>query len=452
MSELISLNLRDSQYENGTIEAFSVQWKLSVSLQAINKLKESIENNNIELYSFGNSKLKTIDENLIWYDYNSANEATFYTSHYIGFYSTNIDNNQINIEILPRFGNGLLSYLLSYAYGIYLPKEKFSSKNDKNNNLWLIAMVWKATLEKALTKSQIPKEYKKYEKNSSNFKGQLNITKHIKHNLVDKSNFYCKYRKLTMDTVINQVIRYTYKLLLYKQKELKGILKNITEYNTMLNSFGVIDRDVDVSEIKNIRYSKLNFHYKKVMELSMLIIKSNSVKSNSQLASNDSFSYFLDVAELWENYLLKVLQKNLPDYEIYSPNESGGYYMIEDNHRKIRPDIIIKKDNKIIAILDAKYKFYTQLGKTAKDGVSRDDLYQMSTYMYHFGDEAEHLVGIFITPVKTSNERKTFNNNKNHSIGVLGLDIKKFEEDEFNLEKIKKEEIAFIKSIESVLS
>jgi len=79
--------------------------------------------------------------------------------------------------------------------------------------------MWKATLEKAMTKSQIPKEYKKIEKNLSTFQGQLNISKHIKHNLFDKSKFYCNYRKLTMNTTINQTIRYTYKLL-----EKKGIV------------------------------------------------------------------------------------------------------------------------------------------------------------------------------------------------------------------------------------
>ena len=44
-----------------------------------------------------------------------------------------------------------------------------------------------------------------------------------------------------------------------------------------------------------------------------------------------------------------MLQKNLPQYNIYSPNERGGDYLIEDSFRQIRPDIIIEFDGKIIA-------------------------------------------------------------------------------------------------------
>jgi 5-methylcytosine-specific restriction enzyme subunit McrC len=315
-----------------------------------------------------------------------------------------------------------------------------------------------------MTKSQIPKEYTTNEKNSSNFKGQLKISQHIKHNLVDKSKFYCKYRKLTMDTLINQTIRYTYKLLMQKQNHLSGLLRNIAEYDAMLQSFGVENKDIFLSEIKKIRYSKLNFHYKKVMELSSLIIKSESIKSDSSLSNNNSFSYFLDIAELWENYLLKVLQRNLPEYYIYSPNEEGGEYLLEDSDRKIRqirPDIMIKKDGKVVAILDAKYKSYNQIGQYANCEkfpyfVSRDDLYQMSTYLYHYADSNEKVIGLFVSAVEDEGKIEFFSKNKNHSIGVLNLDIKQFdkkddEKDNFSRDKIKEEEIRFIEKIKKVL-
>jgi len=465
------LELKDSRYIEGEVKE---NWyDIALYCQLSDTLKKSISNNDVELFSLSNRQKKPyFNEILVWYEINSTrgdkskvvNKATFYTSHYIGFYSAKIDNTQVSLEIKPRFGNGIFNYLLSYAYGIYLPKSEFSSSQSKNGNLWLITMMWKATLEKAMTKSQIPKEYTTNEKNSSNFKGQLKISQHIKHNLVDKSKFYCKYRKLTMDTLINQTIRYTYKLLMQKQNHLSGLLRNIAEYDAMLQSFGVENKDIFLSEIKKIRYSKLNFHYKKVMELSSLIIKSESIKSDSSLSNNNSFSYFLDIAELWENYLLKVLQRNLPEYYIYSPNEEGGEYLLEDSDRKIRqirPDIMIKKDGKVVAILDAKYKSYNQIGQYANCEkfpyfVSRDDLYQMSTYLYHYADSNEKAIGLFVSPVEDEGKIEFFSKNKNHSIGVLNLDIKQFdkkddEKDNFSRDKIKEEEIRFIEKIKKVL-
>lgn len=454
------LQLKDSQCIEGNkppSENYNIYY-----CSAVDKLNQEIENRSINFFSF-NGNNKKLDEKFVWYkidEIKSLNKnqiiskSTFFTSHYIGFYSTTINNETVNIKIEPRFGEGIFNYLLSFAYGIYLPKGYSSSENNKLDSLWLISIMWKSMLEKALTKSQIPKEYQKQTKNLETYKGQLNISKHLKHNLFDKSKFYCDYRKLTMDTIINQTIRYTYKLL--DKKGYGNLLKDIAEYDQMLQSFGVKIKDISVNEIKNIRYSKLNIFYKKVMELSSLIIKNQSKSTNSKSSINDSFSYFLDISELWENYLLKLLQKNLPQYEIYSPNTKGGISLFEDGSREIRPDIIIKRDDKIVAVLDAKYKRYNKIGKYSDfdNAVSRDDLYQMVTYLYHYGNEKDEILGLFISPIKESEEElKILKNNSKHKIGVINLNIEQFQENkDFSIKNIKEAEKIFIEKTKDALN
>jgi len=471
--ELVDSQYIDSkQYKAGDTTAFYCQ--------AVDKLNNDLKDRKVEFFSLG-GVANDIEDTLIWYEIGSTRDprgyavidkATFYTSHYIGFYSTKISNKNINISVEPRFGNGIFNYLLSYTYGIYLPKGLSSTSSKKSDSLWLIAIMWKATLQKAMTKSQIPKEYQKFEKNLSTYKGQINISKHIKHNLFDKSKFYCNYRKLSMDTAINQTIRYIYKLL--KNKGYDSLLKDIAEYDQMLGSFGVRAKSIHIQEIQKIRYSKLNIYYKKVMELSSLIVKSQSKSSDCTSSSNDSFSYFLNIAELWENYLLKLLQRNFPEYNIYSPNEEGGEYLIEDSFRQIRPDIVIKKDGKVIAILDAKYKNYNKIGKygnSAKNPnfVSRDDLYQMSTYLYHYSNQEDCIAGLFISPVEDCSDEnnmavKAYANNFDHKIGVINLNIKQFDKkydesntgielkDTFSNNKIEEEEKKFIEKIKAILA
>jgi len=453
----MGLILKDSQYIEGIASNWETQKDIRNYLQTIDKLKKSIKDKEVQSISLNDGLLKEIDKEIIWYSYDSSNRATFFTSHYIGYYSSIGENEEVNIEIKPRFGEGVLNYLLSYAYGIYLPKSdsSVSSSNSKNNTLWLITVMWKAMLEKAITKSQIPKEYKAYEQNSSRFRGQLQISKHIKNNLVDKSKFYCKYRKLTMDTTINQTIRYTYNLLVKKEKGLKSLLKDIAEYDNMLHSFGVQHRKISTFDIKNIRYSKLNIYYKKVMELSALIIKSQSINNDSKSLNREGFSYFIDIAELWENYLLKLLQKHLPQYNIYSPNEKGGEYLLENSFREIRPDIIIEQDGEIVAILDAKYKWYNKIGKYASNygAVSRDDLYQMSSYLYHYSREDKPIVGLFISPIGGDEDLNILSHNDKHQMGVVNLNIEQFTQDsdedfqKFSRESIEEEERKFISKI-----
>ncbi len=302
------------------------------------------------------------------------------------------------------------------------------------------------------------------QKNLHTFKGQLHISKHIEENLFDKSKFYCTYRKLTMDVTINQTIRYVYKLL--KQKGFSSLFKDMGEYDQMLQSFGVQDKKIRLNDIQNIKYTKLNIYYKKLMELATLLLKNSSKSSDMKATNTESFAYFLDMAQLWEDYLLKVLQKNLPEYYIYSPNykDKGGVALFEDGSRTIRPDIIIEKDGKVIAILDAKYKCYRQIGQYADFGsaVSRDDLYQMTTYLYHYGKNDKEIVGLFISPVaEIENNSKKLMSNKNHKIGVVNLNIDQFSEKKldgssndiisFSKETIKKEEEKFIIKIKKEL-
>ena len=296
----MKLELTDSRMKG---EKEEKGYKIAFYCKAIDKLNNAIANNKVDFFSFSSKLVQSaLEQKIIWYELDSIDmkykgnavvlDATFYTSHYIGFYSTIVDGETIDIIIKPRFGNesGIFNYLLSYAYGVYLPKGTSSSKNEKTDNLWLLAILFKATFNKAITKSQIPKEYKKMQKNLHTFKGQLHISKHIQENLFDKSKFYCTYRKLTMDVTINQTIRYVYKIL--KQKGFSSLFKDMGEYDQMLQSFGVQDKKIRLNDIQSIKYTKLNIYYKKLMELATLLLKNSSKSSDINTTNNESLHIF----------------------------------------------------------------------------------------------------------------------------------------------------------------
>ena len=159
----------------------------------------------------------------------------------------------------------------------------------------------------------------------------------------------------------------------------------------------------------------------------------------------------IDIAELWELYLLRLLQRNLsPDYYVYSPNALSGDCLLEGGMRTIRPDILIEKDGNVILIIDAKYKYYSQVGKTgAKNGcVHRDDLYQMNTYLYHYG-RGRRIAGILTSPVKESDSAlHRYANNTEHRIGVVNLNIHSCGND---VGKIHEEERSYVKRILDIL-
>lgn len=252
-----------------------------------------------------------------------------------------------------------------------------------------------------------------------------------------------------MDNTINRVIRSIYIIL--KSKGLSSLVAEFEAYDKYLCSMGVGAEAVDVHEIDDIRYTRLSAPYKPVMELSRTILANHKAESSNDKSVNSDVSYFIDIADLWEMYLLKLLQNNLPsEYYVYSPNTGFGDSLLEGGMREIRPDIIIEKNGRVLMIIDAKYKDYTQFGKSALSGVNREDLYQMTTYLHHYGKEDQSIIGLFTSPVPCSEDDvHAYSHNKNHRIGLVNLDIVSVDD---NIELLHKNEQIYLDNITKILA
>ena len=447
------LELTDSSFPDDSRSTKQYKDQSAAYMKTVDQLKQRIDDGQLEIVNLQNYNPRSEIEYPVWYevksyvdkhDYTVVNECEFYTSHYIGCYSYE----GYAIIIKPRFGN-IFNYLVSYATNIYIPYgESEISFNPQNNSYWLIALLWKAMLNKAITTGQIPKEYITITKNQKNYRGHLAIAKHIHTNLCDATRFYCTYKKLSMDNTINRVVRTIYDLL--KNKGLSALVAEFDAYDKYLCSMGVSSGIMDIHEIDDIRYTRLNAPYKPVMELSRTILKNYKAETSTNNSANSEVSYFIDIAELWEMYLLKLLQNNLSsEYHVYSPNTWFGDNLLEGDMREIRPDIIIEKNGKVLMIIDAKYKHYTQLGKTSKEGVKREDIYQMTTYLHHYGNEGQNIVGLFTSPVSCKdNDIHSYTHNKNYRIGLLNLDISNAGD---NIEQLHKNEQIYLDNITKIL-
>lgn len=449
----MSLILQDSTFQNGVTKWYHEQ--CAAYMNTVDRLQHQIAAGQLEIVNLQTYNPRSEIESPVWYEiksysekksgYKVVNECQFYSSHYIGRYS----HEGYAIIINPRFGN-TFNYLVSYASNIYIPYgESEISFNSQNNSYWLIALLWKAMLNRALTTGQIPKEYITVTKNQKNYHGRLTIAKHIRANLCDATRFYCSYKKLSMDNTINRVIRSIYIIL--KSKGLSSLVAEFEAYDKYLCSMGVGAEVVDVHEIDDIRYTRLSAPYKPVMELSRTILANHKAESSNDKSVNSDVSYFIDIAELWEMYLLKLLQNNLPsDYYVYSPNTGFGDSLLEGGMREIRPDIIIEKNGRVLMIIDAKYKDYTQFGKSALFGVNREDLYQMTTYLHHYGKEDQSIIGLFTSPFPCSEDDvHAYSHNKNHRIGLVNLDIVSVDD---NIELLHKNEQVYLDNITKILA
>ena len=328
-----------------------------------------------------------ISNEIISYEGYPWEKASFFTSHYVGFYNTTIEGQQVSLTIIPRFGEKIANYLYANALGVYLTESTTSISQDKFYNQWFLALLWMGALEGAIGKAHIPKSYVRESKNLTYFKGRLDVGKQILHNLTSPHKMYCQYPKFTHDTPINRTLCKVYKIL---RKENSPLFSpSIQGHFSMLNDFGVRD-EISLREIENITYTPLNRAYQKVIELSKIII-SQKGQSNTPLQTRSmGQGFFLDMSEIWEAYLYNKILSKLEGFDVQNCNLEGGDRVLSrgNDTREMRPDFKLMRNGRIKAIIDAKYKNVDSMEK-----VSREDLYQMMSYMYRYDCD----LGIFIT-------------------------------------------------------
>jgi 5-methylcytosine-specific restriction endonuclease McrBC regulatory subunit McrC len=380
-------------------------------------------------------------------------DARFTVSHYIGSYSITAAGGSITVEITPRWGAAILGYLLQYTTGIFLPPNAASGMDANPDSAeWLLVFLWKSLFSQALRRYHTPKEYRTIRTNDRFFKGRLDVQRQIRENISDQSKFCCVHAPLTMNTTINQTIRYVVRTL-SRNGRFPVLMSDMAAYDERLASFGVQAIEVTPAQIDAIRYTKMSIGYSELMQVSKAVIRRFGAGASEALRSGTSF--FIDIAEIWENYLQAILNRHLPDYHVFSPNDLGGQWLIAGSKRQIRPDILIDKNGEIVAILDAKYKAYTRIGKFEYDGVSREDLYQMTAYLYHYGKTGVPIIGLFVSPRGEADLAvDPMTAEPSHRIGVLNLDISRWDQPDdreergaFYLVEIREKEMEFARAV-----
>ena len=118
-----------------------------------------------------------------------------------------------------------------------------------------------------------------------------------------------------------------------------------------------------------------------------------------------AFGVLLDMAEIWELHVAKLLQIVLSGLRVSHTGRTTEHFRWllrsaadGEPFGSLRPDIIIADhQERCLAIADAKYKT-NRINSGNRTGVVTDDLYQLAAYLSGFGDPASRLDGFLIYP------------------------------------------------------
>ena len=439
------------------------------NIKSINELNITLQDykdkkfpNNI-FFSFFKDEEKTISKNeddLIISIKKDGENYLAQTGNYVGKFVWQ----GLEIDIKSRFSNTFLERMLNFANDIFLDDVSITgNKIDKDFDIskYIIYYMFVQNLEKAFLLG-LPKAYKSIEHHEMKLKGKIDINKFIKYDIPFQGKISSVSRE---QKEIQEIIDVLYKAVKIIDKNNKVFLKNIAHIKTHLKQYKsnnyvsneTINKAIKSKALQNPIFAP----YKKVLEYARFIINGNNIEEKND-GKQETFGFIINVAELFEIYITKLLQKEFSDWYVESPkielyNTPQMFYQ-----RKIIPDIVMKKASDVL-VFDTKYKKMTMQGKN-KNGagdVDRNDFFQINTYMSYYQNQDFNVkIGGLLYPIEKSfKENKdichsqTWFGNLNSKFIVDGIDLSDLKEDNENkFAPISKREQKFIEGIKNLLN
>ena len=362
------------------------------------------------------------------------------TGNFIGSFS----HNGIDIEINSRFSNKFLARMLNFANDIYIDDVSLGKSIDAKENLSkiIIYYLFIQTLERAFLLG-LPKGYKDKSYHEAKVMGKVDVAKFIKTDI----SFGGKISSTNRERQdIGDIVLVLYKALKIVQKEAKELIKpvvNALNYlceirESRLVTPSVVHNALNSKSLHNPIYAP----YKKVLEYASLIIENE--KAGIKGTGRQNLGFIVNVAELFEIYMRKLLQKEFKDWSVTSPKIE--LYKDKFFARKIIPDIVIGSGDKVL-VFDTKYKRMNMQGKDqyGLGDVDRNDFFQINTYMSYYQNQGKNVIagGLLYPMNKFSIDRchsHSWFENLNTKFIVDGIELTNLNEPSIDEIKIKENE------------
>jgi 5-methylcytosine-specific restriction enzyme subunit McrC len=346
-------------------------------------------------------------QNVFWFSpSNNRNEpaelANYdYVNHcwvagrYVGEATFIYEGKTYQIAIKPRFGEQVLFRMLEEIFNIRITQSLTDHTRSDNYPAFIrrvIAFIWVQKLANANLHG-LPKKMIKTEHRGHSIRGVLSVRKSIRP-YYQSQQLVSVSREKIIDDTIAQII---YQAVHIVRQEFKGLINNFPDaaedaINQILLQVKA-KRTVTEREYRAIQYKEIYFSWKPIVDFSWDLIQRKQI-SFQQQNSKKGIGFFIDMAEIWEQYIRSLLKKTLRLTGWRPASTILIAYPGRFFERVLIPDLIFERDGQYL-IWDAKYKMMR--GRSID--VDRSDFFQIHTYLQYYSLRKEVIAGGLIYPL-----------------------------------------------------
>ncbi len=241
-----------------------------------------------------------------------------------------------------------------------------------------------------LTRGGLARRYIPVEQNLPYLRGRLLFRDQIRENLVNRARFYVAHGELSVNRPANRLIHSALARL--------KLLVRYTENRRLLRLLGQLMEVAEVPQAANPRadwqrhrVDRSMPHYGPVMQWVGLFLFGHGLATYSGRYRN--LSLLFPMERVFEDFVAHSFRRWQSGYRVAAQSPQKPLARIENQPAfMMKPDISLRKGDRVAFILDAKWKEIDTLSEDPKHGINQDDLYQLYAYAKGNGCDTVALV------------------------------------------------------------
>ncbi len=224
----------------------------------------------------------------------------------------------------------------------------------------------------------MPRQYVDERDDMPALRGRLDITGQFTRLAASPQRLACQFDELSADTALNQVMRAAIKML----SKIASAPENQRSLRELDFAYADI-ADIEPAAIawESIVLDRTNERWAQLLSLAKLFL--SNWRQHTSAGASDGYALLFEMNVLFERYIERLLVRALAGTG-FRVSGQGGHrdclYEGETGRFRTRPDIIVRHSEKVVLIIDTKWKRMTARIEDPKQGVSQADVYQMMAY------------------------------------------------------------------------
>lgn len=271
-----------------------------------------------------------------------------------------------------------LVHMLALAIDIKIDVGQVTQLDWQNETLLeILIRIFSEKLVDALRQG-MPRRYVGHEEDLPSLRGRLDVVRQFTKFAVDPSRLACRYDGLSADIALNRIM----KAAVVRLARITRSTANLSRLRGLSLAFA----DIATVPVLALRWAdvvldRTNARWRELLNMAKLLLGERFQTTSS--GEGTGISLLFEMNTLFEEYVGRMMTRAFSGSHLNVVRQGGKIYCLEGDSGGLfqtRPDILIKNGDKVVQVIDTKWKRIAPQLDDKKRGVSQSDVYQMMAY------------------------------------------------------------------------